>query len=38
MDSPAVYVTPTVETLSDREILEELGPAHAYTGAVPFSF
>jgi len=32
------YVRPTIETLSDRDILEEIGPAQAYTGALPFSF
>lgn len=32
------YVKPAIETLSDREILEEIGPAQAYTGALPFSF
>lgn len=32
------YVKPAVETLSDREILEEIGPAQAYSGAFPFNF
>lgn len=32
------YVRPTVETLSDQDILEEIGPAQAYTGTFPFSF
>ena len=36
--APVPYVTPAIETLSDQDILEELGPAQAYTGTVPFSF
>ena len=36
-DAP-VYVAPRIETLSDQDILEELGPAQAYTGTVPFQF
>ena len=37
-EAPVAYVTPTIETLTDRDILEELGPAQAYTGTVPFQF
>jgi len=37
-DAPVPYVAPRVETLSDQDILEELGPAQAYTGTVPFQF
>ena len=32
------YVTPSIVTLSEEQILEEIGPARAYTGALPFSF
>ena len=32
------YVTPSIVTLSEEQILEEIGPARAYTGAMPFSF
>ena len=37
-DAPVPYVKPAVETLSDREILEEIGPAQAYSGSFPFNF
>lgn len=37
-DAPMPYVTPAIETLSDQDILEEVGPAQAYTGALPFQF
>ena len=37
-DALVPYVKPAVETLSDREILEEIGPAQAYSGAFPFNF
>lgn len=32
------YVTPTITTLSEEQILEEIGPARAYTGTMPFNF
>jgi hypothetical protein len=32
------YVAPAITTLSEEQILEELGPAKAYTGNLPFSF
>lgn len=32
------YVTPSITTLSEEQILEEIGPARAYTGALPFNF
>ena len=32
------YVKPEIETLTDRDILEELGPAQAYTQSFPFDF
>jgi hypothetical protein len=38
LDALVPYVKPAVETLSDREILEEIGPAQAYSGAFPFNF
>ena len=34
LEAPVPYVKPSVETLSDQEI----GPAQAYSGALPFSF
>jgi hypothetical protein len=33
-----VYVTPTVATLNEAEVLDEVGPAQAYTGSFPFGF
>jgi len=38
LEAPVPYVKPSVETLSDQDILEEIGPAQAYSGALPFSF
>ena len=32
------YVTPSITTLSEEQILEEIGPARAYTGTMPFNF
>lgn len=32
------YVTPSITTLSEEQILEEIGPARAYTGTLPFNF
>ena len=32
------YVTPSITTLSEAQILEEIGPARAYTGTLPFNF
>jgi len=32
------YVKPTITTLSEEQILEEIGPARAYTGTLPFNF
>lgn len=32
------YVKPTITTLSEEQILEEIGPARAYTGSLPFNF
>ena len=32
------YVKPTITTLSEEQILEEIGPARAYTGSMPFNF
>ena len=37
-DEKTPYVTPVITTLSEAEILEEIGPARAYTGALPFNF
>lgn len=38
VDAPVPYETPAIETLTDQDILEELGPAQAYTGSFPFQF
>lgn len=38
MEPQVPYVKPAVETLSDQDILEEIGPAQAYSGAFPFNF
>jgi len=32
------YVTPEVRSVSEAEVLDDLGPARAYTGAFPFGF
>jgi len=32
------YVAPEVRTVSEAEVLDDLGPARAYTGAFPFGF
>lgn len=32
------YVKPTITTLNEEQILEEIGPARAYTGTLPFNF
>jgi len=32
------YVQPSISTMDEQQILEEIGPARAYTGTVPFSF
>jgi hypothetical protein len=32
------YISPTIATYREDEILEEVGPAQAYTGSVPFGF
>lgn len=37
-EASVAYITPAVTTLSEEQILEEIGPAHAYTGALPFNF
>jgi len=32
------YVAPTVTTLTEDQVFDEVGPAQAYTGNVPFGF
>jgi hypothetical protein len=32
------YVAPSIETLSEAEVLDDLGPARAYSGNFPFGF
>jgi hypothetical protein len=32
------YRTPEIQTLREEELLRTIGPAHAYTGSVPFGF
>jgi len=32
------YEPPSIVTMTERELLEELGPAVAYTGNLPFGF
>lgn len=29
------YVPPTIETISESELIETIGPAQAYTGQIP---
>jgi len=33
-----LYTPPSIKTLTENEVLEEVGPAQAYTGSVPFQF
>jgi hypothetical protein len=33
-----VYVAPSVDTLTEDEVLDNVGPAQAYTGNLPFGF
>jgi len=32
------YTAPSIETLKESELMEEIGPAQAYTGNFPFGF
>ena len=32
------YVAPTITTLTENDVLGEVGPAQAYTGNIPFAF
>ena len=32
------YTSPTISSLREEEVLEQVGPAQAYTGNVPFGF
>lgn len=32
------YEAPTVESIRDEDLAENVGPAQAYTGTFPFSF
>ena len=32
------YVAPEIRSVSEAEVLDDLGPARAYTGAFPFGF
>lgn len=34
----AEYVEPEVRTVSEAEVLDDLGPARAYSGQFPFGF
>lgn len=38
IDVKPAYVQPAVETYGEDQILNEVGPAQAYTGNVPFGF
>jgi len=33
-----LYVAPSIKTLTENEVLDEVGPAQAYTGNLPFQF
>ena len=37
MDNKPVYEPPSIKTYSEAELLEELGPAQAIYGPLPFS-
>ena len=32
------YVTPRIDSLRESDLLEQIGPAQAYTGNFPFGF
>jgi hypothetical protein len=34
----AAYIVPEMRSVSEAEVLDELGPARAYTGTFPFGF
>ena len=37
-DTRPEYASPSISTLREDEVLEEVGPAQAYTGNLPFGF
>lgn len=37
-DSRPAYVPPTIHSLREEEVLEQVGPAQAYSGTLPFGF
>lgn len=37
-DNRPEYAPPSISTLRESEVLEEVGPAQAYTGTLPFGF
>ncbi len=37
-DDRPQYVAPAITTLTEDQVLDEVGPAQAYTGQVPFGF
>lgn len=32
------YTPPTIKSMREEEVLEQVGPAQAYTGNLPFGF
>ena len=34
----AAYIAPDMKSVSESEVLDELGPARAYAGTFPFGF
>jgi hypothetical protein len=37
-DSRPAYAPPTITSMPEEEVLEQVGPAQAYAGNLPFSF
>jgi hypothetical protein len=37
-DDQIRYVSPTITSLREEEVLDQVGPAQAYAGNVPFGF
>lgn len=37
-DEQGRYVPPTISSLREEDVLEQVGPAQAYAGNLPFAF
>ncbi len=38
LDGRPHYVAPKITSLTEDEVLDEVGPVQAYTGSLPFGF